>query len=241
MTSAVRIASLACAILFIGAVQAPAPDDPDALYRNREDLPKAVRAADLWAARDADYEAAWKLARACHWLGTHLPENARRSALERGVAAGEAAIRLRPARPEGHFWLAADMGTLAESFGMVQGLKYRARIRDELQRVVSIDEGWQGGSAEAGLGQWYYEVPRLLGGSPVKAEEHLRRALTYDPLNLVALSFLAELVASSARRDEARVLLQRILDAPLSAEWAPEDRDVKKQAAEALRKLVRHP
>ena len=28
--------------------------------------------------------------------------------------------RAQPKRPEGHFWLAANMGTLAESFGLAQ-------------------------------------------------------------------------------------------------------------------------
>ena len=35
-------------------------------------------------------------------------------------------MRLGPDRPEGHYWLAADMGALAESFGLTQGMKYRS-------------------------------------------------------------------------------------------------------------------
>ena len=226
-------------MLYAGAIQAPSVDDPDDLYRHREVLASAARAAEVWAQRGArDYEAAWKLSRVCYWLGTHLPDGARRSALERGITAGETAVRLGPNRPEGHFWLAASMGTLAELSGIVQGLKYRGRIKAELQRVLAIDAAWQEGSAEAALGQWYYEVPRLLGGSTLKAEEHLLRALAYDSQNLVALSFLADVLAFSGRRREAQALLRRILDAPISTEWAPEDRDFKKQAVEKLRSLA---
>ena len=54
--------------------------------------------------------------------------------LERGIAAGRTAVALEPNRPEGHFWIAANMGALAESFGLRQGLKYRGEIRDELRR-----------------------------------------------------------------------------------------------------------
>jgi TRAP transporter TatT component family protein len=236
VTALVRVLQLACAIAF--AIQTPSADDPDELYRHRDDLARAARAADLWAQRGTDdYEAVWKLARVCYWLGTHAPERARRGALERGVAAGETAIRLGPTRPEGHFWLAANMGTLAETLGIVQGLRYRGRIKEELLRVLAIDAAWQGGSAEAALGRWYYEVPRLLGGSASKAEDHLRRALAYDAQNLVALSCLADVLASSGRRREALLLLQQILDAPLSTEWAEEDREFKQQAAERLRSL----
>jgi tetratricopeptide (TPR) repeat protein len=215
-------------------------DDPDQLYRRRDDLASAMRAADLWETHStADFEAAWKLSRICYWLGTHAPQPARRKALERGINAGETAIRLAFNLPEGHFWLAANMGALADSFGIMAGLKYRGRIKSELERVLAINPGWEGGSAEAAIGRWYFEVPRLFGGSEAKAEEHLRRALEYDPRSLVALSFLAELVAADGRRDEARTLLQRVLDAPVDPEWMPEDIEYKKQATARLQALGR--
>src|SRR5262249_60122978 len=108
----------------------------------------------------------------------------------------ESAARLEPNRPEGHFWYAANMGNLAQLFGASQGLKYRGRIKEELERVLAIDAGWQDGSADAALGQWYFKVPRLFGGSRSKAEEHLRRALMYDPNNRMALSELADVLAA---------------------------------------------
>ena len=146
MTSAARLfRTLACAGLLIGrlAAEAPTDVDPDALYRERENLSSARRAADLWAERSTiDFEAAWKLTRACYWLGTRQVGEERRRALQRGVNAGESAIRLAGDRPEGHFWLAANMGRLAESFGVVQALKYRGRIKEEIERVLSIDPAW---------------------------------------------------------------------------------------------------
>jgi tetratricopeptide (TPR) repeat protein len=219
------------------SAQGPAAATPDELYRHRDNLASARRAADLWAARaETAFEPAWKLSRVSYWLGTQSPASERRAALERGVRAGETAVRLAPDRPEGHFWLAANLGELAES-GAMQGLKYRGRIRDELERVRAIQPGWQGGSAEAALGQWYFEVPGLLGGSHKKAEELLRRALTYDPENRAALSFLAEVLASGGRREDARALLRRVIDAPDDPEWMPENNDFKKKAMARLRTL----
>ena len=52
--------------------------------------------------------------------------------VERGVDAARKASMLEPKRPEGYFWMAADMGALAESFGMRQGLKYRGDIKTAL-------------------------------------------------------------------------------------------------------------
>ena len=61
----------------------------------------------------------------------------------------------------------------------------------------------------------------MLGGSPTKAEEHFRRALRYDPQNLVALSLFAELLASNQRPAQAQALLRRLLDAPFPTSGRP--------------------
>jgi tetratricopeptide (TPR) repeat protein len=213
-------------------------DNPDALYRDRENRASAMRAADLWEARASDdYEAAWKLARMCYWLGTHGTKDERRAALERGVKAGETAVRLSPDRPEGHFWLAANMGTLAELGGLGQGLKFRGRIRDELQRTIAIDPTYEEGSAEAALGQWYAKVPGLFGGDDKKADEHFRRALAINPQSRTALVNLADLLIDGGRRNEARTLLQRAIDAPIDPEWAPEDNETAADAARLMKKL----
>ena len=147
--------------------------DPDALYQQRENLALAQQASDVWASRAAsgrDFEAAWKLARASYWLGTQLPERDRRAALDRGVKAGELATKIDATKPEGHFWLAANMGTLAESYGLTQGIKYRGRIKDALLRVLAINPAWMQGSADRALGWWYHKVPGLFGGSEATAE-----------------------------------------------------------------------
>ena len=209
----------------------PQAEDPDALYRQRENIPTAQRAERLWAGRLAndpkDFEAAWKLARARYWLGTHAPEPSRKAYLESGIAAGRAAIAAAPTRPDGHFWVAANMGALAESFGMRQGLKYRGEIRDELQTVERLDPGYQMGSADRALGRWYFKVPGLFGGSNKKSEEHLRKSLTYDPNSAASLYFLAETLLDEGKKDEARVVLQRLAQAPPNPDWMPEDREFK--------------
>jgi tetratricopeptide (TPR) repeat protein len=224
-------------VIFLCSLAA-AGEDPDALYRQREDLANAARAAQIWSTNAAEnYEAAWKLARAAYWIGGHAPEGERRGALERGITAGEAAVRLGPDRPEGHYWLAADMGALAESFGLSQGLKYRSRIKSELERVLAIAPAWEQASAVTALGRWYSRVPRLFGGSRSKADEHFRRALQQFPTSITALLFLAESLTDQHKTAEARQLLQQVIDAPIESEWAPEDRDFKRQAAEQLRAL----
>lgn len=225
------IARPAAGVPAVGQTTHGKSDDPEELYRQREDLASARRAMEIWSASAAtSYEAAWKLARASYWLGGHGPEADRRPALERGVTAGETAVRLEPDRPEGHYWLAADMGALAESFGMSQGMKYRSRIKSELERVIMIDAEWEQRSGITALGRWYYKVPRLFGGSRSKADEHYRRALEAFPNSMTALLFLGESLLDQKKTTEARQMFHRVVDAPIEAQWAPEDRDFKKQA-----------
>jgi len=235
-----RIAAFYLLMAAVAVGAAAQQPDPDALYRQREDLALVRQAVEIWSARAAagsDFEAAWKLARATYWIGTQGPERERRAALERGVKAGEQAVRLQPGQPEGHFWAAANMGALAESFGVMQGLKYRGRIKDELQKVLAMDPAWQQGSADRALGVWYLRVPGLFGGSRDRAREHLRRALAHNPQSTVTLYYLAEVAQADRLKDEARRLFQQVIDAPLDPDWAPEDRSFKLKAAEALKKL----
>ena len=238
MTSCILVLYIALS----GTTAAPQPAaGPDALYAARDNIASARQAAAIWADRLAkdsgDFEAAWKLARARYWLGGHAPENERKALLEDGIRAGRSAVALLPNRPEGHFWIAANMGALAESFGLRQGLKYRGDIRDELMIVLRLDPAFQHGSADRALGRWYFKVPGLFGGSKKKSEEHLRRSLAYNPNNTASLFFLAETLIGLDREQDAKRELQKLLDAPIDPGWAAEDREFKEKARKLLASL----
>ena len=239
MMSCIFIFYLAVHCSFALAQQSVA--DADALYGQRAALASARQAADIWQTRlqadPTDFESAWKLARARYWLGGHAAEDERRAFLEAGISAARAAIELKPDEPEGHFWLAANMGALAESFGLRQGIKYRGDIKSELLTVLRLDPGFQQGSADRALGRWYFKVPGIFGGSDRKSEEHLRRSLTYNPSSSASLYFLAETLIALKRKDEAREVLERLVAAPIDPEWAPEDREFKQKASVLIESL----
>jgi tetratricopeptide (TPR) repeat protein len=221
--------------------RADAESEADRFYAARGHVESARRAADLWAAHlssnPTSFEAAWKLARADYWLGGHAPQSDRRAFLENGIDAGRKAVAIAPNRPEGHFWLAATMGALAESFGLRAGLKYRKAIKDELETVLRLDPAFQQGSADRALGRWYAKVPGFFGGSKKLAEEHLRASLKYNENNTASHYFLAEMLLDEGRKDEARAELQKVLDAPNNPDWTPEDRDYKAKAERLIKGL----
>jgi tetratricopeptide (TPR) repeat protein len=244
--SSFRISSCIC-LFYISLSAAPAVAQEhtaavtaDALYADRANLESARRAAAAWmadlgvAAANGRFEPAWKLARVSYWLGGHVPGREGRAYYERGIEAARTAAASRPNRPEGHFWLAANMGALAEASGLVAGLRYRGAIKRELETVLRLDPAFMSGSADRALGRWYHKVPGLFGGSRTKAEAHLRASLKYDPHSTVSHYFLAEVLLDEDRHDEARAELQRVLDSPLNREWAPEDADYKERARRLL-------
>jgi tetratricopeptide (TPR) repeat protein len=226
--------------LYISAVAAQSADE---LYADRANLASARRAAAIWSATLAadagNFEAAWKLARADYWLGGHAPESERRSFLEQGIDAGRKAAATQPNRPEGHFWIAANMGALAESFGMRQGLKYRKTIKDALETVLRLDPAFQQGSADRALGRWYFKVPRLFGGSKKLAEAHLRKSLAYNPNSTASHFFLAEVLLDDDRIAEGRAELEAVIKVPPHPDWIPEDNDFKEKARRALAGVAR--
>jgi tetratricopeptide (TPR) repeat protein len=237
-----------CILLFyipvLGAQSAPPESrlaEADRLYADRANLASARRAVDIWSAAIAadarDFDAAWKLARAEYWLGGHGPDAERRKELERGIDAARKAAAIQPARPEGHFWIAANMGALAESFGLRQGIKYRKPIKEELETVLRLDPAFQDGSADRALGRWYYKVPGLFGGDRKLSEAHLRKSLTYNPVSTASHFFLGELFEDAGRKDEARAELQKVLEAPVNPDWAAEDQEFKDKARALLAKL----
>jgi hypothetical protein len=130
--------------------------------------------------------------------------------------------------------MAANMGALAESFGVRQGLKYRKPIKDALETVLRLDPAFQQGSADRALGRWYFKVPRLFGGSDAQAEAHLRASLRYNPNSTASHFFLAEVLLDEGQKSAARAELQRVLDAPPDPEWMPEDQEFKAKARRLL-------
>ena len=231
-------------------VQAPiaptvvtAAADADGFYRDREDASSATTAERIWAERlvanARDFDAAWKLARARYWLGTNGPGSAdeKKRQLERGIEAGRVAMTARPESPEGHFWMAANMGALADAFGLRQGIKYRTPIRTALEAALKAQPSYLDGSPDRALGRWYFKVPRLFGGDLKQSEAHLRTALTYKADSVLTLLFLGETLIELDKRADARATLQAAIDVPADPNWLPEDRRFKAQARQLLATL----
>src|ERR1041384_4674768 len=128
----------------------------DQLYGQRDDLLQLRRGiVSLRQALTKDpgnYDAAWKLSKFNYYLATHTDDSKERdTAFRDGIDAGKTAVQLQNEKPDGHFWLGANYGGAAER-SAIQGLATVSDIRNEMQTVLRLDEGYQNGSAYMVLG-----------------------------------------------------------------------------------------
>ncbi len=210
----------------------------DQLYGQREDLMQLRRGiVSLRQALTKDpgnYDAAWKLAKFNYYLAMHTDNSKERDdAFQAGIEAGKTAVQLQNERPDGHFWLGANYGGAAEH-SRIQGLATVNDIRNEMQTVLRLNEGYQDGSAYMVLGLVDLNAPNIIGGDPKKAVEEMEKGLRFGEPNAFLHLHLAEAYKKVGRNDDARRELKKILSMTPDQNYLPEY----KEATAAAQKLL---
>lgn len=210
----------------------------DQLYGQREDLLQLRRGiVSLRQALTKDpgnYDAAWKLSKFNYYLATHSEDsNERDTAFKDGIDAGKTAVQLQNEKPDGHFWLGANYGGAAEH-SAIQGLATVNDIRNEMQTVLRLNEGYQDGSAYMVLGLVYLNAPSIVGGDPKKAVEEFEKGLRFGEPNAFLHLHLAEAYKKVGRNDDARKEIKKILSMKPDQNYQPEY----KEASAAAQKLL---
>jgi Tetratricopeptide repeat len=214
----------------------------DALYAERASIEKARQAvAILRRARMLDYsnfDAIWKLSKYDYYVGAHeQDEQLQLEAFREGIAAGEAAVKLAPGRPEGHFWLGANLGGRAKAQGPLYALSSAPDIRREMETVIKIDESFQAGSAYLALGQMDLELPEALGGDAGRAVSELEHGLGVGPDNALLRLRLAQAYYEVKRPADARAQAAAILKMKPSPDYRPEYEEAAEGARQLLKRL----
>lgn len=210
----------------------------DELYRQREDLKKLRDAiAVLKRARSADienFEINWRLAQANYFLGKHS-DDAKESdkAFADGINYARAAVRLNPNKPDGHFWLAANLGGEAEKSPFTKGIMSMGEIREAMRKVIEIDQAYEGASAFDALAQLELKGG-FAGGKPEKALEFLEKGLAVDKTNPYANLHLAEAYLALDRKTDAKKQIDVLLKMKPNPDYEPEYNDAVRQAKKLL-------
>lgn len=206
----------------------------DKLYTERADLARAREGVTLLrrslATDTGNYDAAWRLARFDYFLGFHTTsETERESAYREGAEAGQRAVKLQEGKPEGHFWLAANIGGKAQ-VSPLNGVTAVDEIRGEMERVIQLDEGFQAGSAYMGLGQLYLEAPSMLGGDPKKGLDILEKGRRFGEENAIYHVRLAQAYIAADRKEDARRELDKVQNMKPDPNYLPEYNDAVAEA-----------
>jgi tetratricopeptide (TPR) repeat protein len=215
--------------------------EADQLYNGRSDLTKVRQALVALRQSQADdptnYELAWRLAKFNYYLGAQSPEpTEKEKSFHDGIAAGKLAVKLQDGKPEGHFWLGANYGGNAQ-LSVLAGLSDFEDIKQEMEKVIKLDEGYQSGSAYMALGQLYLEAPRMLGGDSQKAIGYLEKGVRLGPENALLRWHLAAAYIELHRNDEARKQIDYLLAMKPAPGYEPEYEEAVAEARRLQEKL----
>ncbi len=232
------------------AVASPVPNlnqrklaTADALYQQRGDLAKAEQGTqvlgDVLAGDPNNYDAWWRLARLQNFIGReHEKTDDDKGAIRRfqeGIDAGRRAVRLQPNRVEGHFWLGATYGLLAEEQGWIKGLRLIDTVRGEMEAVVRLDPNYEQAAGQRTLARLYYRAPFFKGGDKQRSIQLLEDCLRRFPTDSFSLLYLGDDYLAVGRRDEAKHLYEGILGLAPDPEHGPELAENQSEARDRLR------
>ena len=211
----------------------------DDLYKQRTDFAKLRDCIGLLKrARNADsknLDVHWKIAQANYFLGKFTTdEKESEKAFKDGIDAGKTCINLAKDKPDGYFWVGANLGGRAEKSPITYGLTSLDEIRSMMNKVIEIQPNYQGASAYDALAQLELET-RLTGGKAEKALEYLQKAVALDGENSYIHLHLAETYLALGKEAEAKKQIDFILKTKPSADFLPEYEDAKKDAEKLLK------
>lgn len=219
----------------------------DTLYQQRGDLAKAKQGAqvllDVISEDPNNFDAWWRLARLNNFIGRQDDVgNDDKSAIrsfEAGVDAGRHAVSLQPNRVEGHFWLGANYGLLAEEEGWIKGLRLIDTVRGEMQAVIRLDPNYEQAAGQRTMARLYYRAPFFKGGDKQRSIQLLQDCLRRFPTDSFSLLYLGDDYLAVGRRDDARRLFEKVLSLSPDPIHEPELAENQKEARQRLQHQFR--
>jgi hypothetical protein len=216
----------------------------DAVHARRDEpgaRAEGRRLADAALAQaPADYGALWRAARALfdESDAPQLSDDQRSRLGQQAYDLAQRAIALNSNDAAAQYWAALSIGRYAEKMGVISAISkgIEGKFKRPLERATALDVSYDHGSIPVVWAAYYLEMPWPKRDRD-KAAKELQRALAINPANLRARLYQARIAADTDHPDVARALLAAIAAAPVGRYDAPEEREVKKEAAAMAAKL----
>ena len=209
-------------------------------YAHRDDLKQLEQGIVLLRQVEAtdpnNYDANWRIAKFSYYLASHTEGDYQNRVFREGVNAGKAAVALQPERPDGHFWLGANYGGALQA-ETITGLASIGDVRNEMDTVLKLNEGYQDGSAYMVLGLLDLKAPKIVGGNPQKAVSEFEKGLQFGKGNAFLRIHLAEAYQAVGRNSDAQQQLNAILSMTPDPNYVPELKEAQAQARQMLAKM----
>ena len=147
-------------------------------------------------------------------------KNAQYAQLGALAVQAKAVVDHYPGRAEPLLWQGIVVSEEAARASTLKQLGLATAARDILSRAYKINPKVADGGAAMSLGVLYYRVPGWpIGfGSTAKARTYFQQALAQDPKGLDNNFFYGDFLASEGNKAQAKVYLQRALQAPRNNE-----------------------
>lgn len=175
------------------------------------------------------YDLLWRAARAAYYVGDFGVTNDKLKYFEQGIGYAQRAVALQPDSVEAHFWLAANYGGKAQLVGALKALSTVKKIRAEMEIVVKLKDSYENGNAYLALGEIDRELPGLMGGNKKRGLSYFEQGLKVAPNNLDLKVALSKAYKEADRKDEAKRLLQEVVQAQPTTRIQREAQDEAKQ------------
>lgn len=96
------------------------------------------------------------------------------------IHAAAKSVELSPSSSEYHQWLGRAYGEKADSTGPLGAFSLVRKVKNELERAVSLDTRAENLSARSDLAEFYMQAPGIMGGDKEKAAELARFVTKHD-------------------------------------------------------------
>ncbi len=141
-----------------------------------------------------------------------------------GLQAAQKAVELQPGSVLAHYAYALLNGFYGKYLDSLSSFTYFGYMDEGLKWVSAHDPNFDYGGVYRARGRYYSQLPGVLGGDDAKARDFYEQARQASPEYMLNDVLIAELCIEQNRLEEARALLQPVLDStkPADASLTPE-------------------
>ena len=194
----------------------------DALWEERVEAGKAEAAISSYKkvleVELESYEAFWKIARACFYLGDLLPETGEmrdqhREMGEEGMTYARRALELNPEGVEGHYYYVLSIAQYSIGISIIKALTMGlgSDYEEHIGKALEINKNYDSAGPLRAMGRYWYRLP-WIKRDVKKSIRYLKEAVVSAPANVRGHLYLAESYLKAGEKEPAKAHLQKALE-----------------------------